>query len=179
MARSNRVRENAEHQVQIVEPEVVAETPELPAEELQAPEAAATAEAPEAEEMAGGDAEVAQDGGAEDADAAEESQAQEAVADPAAPPDDPRSLLLPIVGEIVHYRLSNGRVRPAIVLHAYDSETVDLSVFTGGEDDRSAIPERAVTVNVLTGADRHGVPPVVLRRMVRRGDGPERWSYLG
>lgn len=93
--------------------------------------------------------------------------------------DAPESPLLPIVGEIVHYYLPNGQVRPAIVVHAHSEEVVDLSVLTGGEVDRPVIPERVVTVNVNTGADRHGVPAVVYRPAVTLGDEPGQWNYLG
>lgn len=45
--------------------------------------------------------------------------------------------------EIVHYYLPNGRVRPAIVLYAYDEETVDLSVLTSGAPSWPALDNPA------------------------------------
>jgi hypothetical protein len=83
----------------------------------------------------------------------------------------------PTVARIVHFILSTDEIRPAVIVHVHDDTTVDLQVFTNGEADKRAVPERVIMLNVNNGVELHQVPGMVNRQLVTMGTEPGQWSW--
>lgn len=79
-------------------------------------------------------------------------------------------MLKPTVGRIVHFHLSDGEVRPAIIVRVWSDTCVQLQVFTDGYNDN----------DVLRSMQRIGsgdAPNVLWATSSEHGTDAHQWSW--